>query len=124
MVDELVMVQLKKYQTWCKQTMLAFGISYSENSFIFISYQTGEPITDSCILYMLRRVHEVAGLVIINDEGEQVAKSTLHGLRHTHATILLNSGQNVKVIAERLGNTPAMIYEIYGHVLKELEQES
>lgn len=56
---------------------------------------------------MLRRVHEVAGLVIINDEGEQVAKSTLHGLRHTHATILLNSGQNVKVIAERLGNTPA-----------------
>ena len=124
LVDELVMTQLKKYQVWCKQIMLAFGVRYSENSFVFISYQTAEPISDSGILYMLRRVHEVAGLVIVNDKGEEVAKSTLHGLRHTHATILLNSGQNVKVIAERLGNTPAMIYEIYGHVLKELEQES
>lgn len=49
---------------------------------------------------------------------------TLHGLRHTHATILLNSGINVKVIAERLGNTVEMIYTIYGHVLKELEEKA
>ncbi|QPQ33310.1 tyrosine-type recombinase/integrase [Lysinibacillus sp. JNUCC 51] len=49
---------------------------------------------------------------------------TLHGLRHTHCTILLNRGLNVKVIAERLGNTPKMIYEIYGHVLKEAEEAS
>lgn len=124
LVDDLVMAQLKKYQVWCKQTMLAFGVRYTENSYVFISYQTGEPISDTGLLYMFRRVQEAAGLVITNEEGEQVAKSTLHGLRHTHATILLNSGQNVKVIAERLGNTPAMIYEIYGHVLKELEQES
>lgn len=124
LVDEMVIAQLKKYQTWCKQTMLAYGMRYSENSFVFISYQTIEPVSDSGILYMLRRVHEAAGLLVANDNGEMVAKSTLHGLRHTHATILLNSGQNVKVIAERLGNTPAMIYEIYGHVLKELEQQS
>ena len=127
LVDELVMTQLKKYQTWCKQIMLAFGIRYSENSFVFISYQTAEPITDSALLYMLRRVLEAAGLVtIVEEDGKEkvIPKCTLHGLRHTHATILLNSGQNVKVIAERLGNTPAMIYEIYGHVLKELEQES
>lgn len=49
---------------------------------------------------------------------------TLHGLRHTHATILLNSGIIVKVIAERLGNTVEMIYTIYGHVLKELEEKA
>lgn len=124
LVDELVLAQLKKYQVWCKQIMLAFGIRYSKDSFVFISYQTAEPISDTGLLYMFRRVHEAAGLLVANDKGEMVAKSTLHGLRHTHATILLNSGQNVKVIAERLGNTPAMIYEIYGHVLKELEQES
>lgn len=34
------------------------------------------------------------------------------------------SGQNVKAIAQRLGNTPAMIYEIYGHVMKELEEQA
>ena len=121
------MAQLKKYQTWCKQIMLAFGVRFSESSYVFISYQTAEPITDSGLLYMLRRVLEAAGLVtIVEEDGKEkvIHKCTLHGLRHTHATILLNNGQNVKVIAERLGNTPMMIYEIYGHVLKELEQES
>lgn len=53
-----------------------------------------------------------------------IPKITLHGLRHTHCTILLNQGLNVKVISERLGNTPDMIYKVYGHVLKEMEMES
>ena len=69
---------------------------------------------------MIKRVQVKAGLV--TEEG--LPKSTLHGLRHTHATILLNSGQNVKMIAERLGNTPNMIMNTYGHILKELEQQS
>lgn len=127
LVDNMVMDQLKKYQTWCKRVMLTFGIRFSLDSYVYISYQTGEPISDTGLLYMFRRVQEAAGLVYTFEQsGEQVTKpkSTLHGLRHTHATILLNSGQNVKVIAERLGNTPAMIYDIYGHVLKELEQQS
>ncbi|KOS62579.1 tyrosine-type recombinase/integrase [Lysinibacillus agricola] len=54
----------------------------------------------------------------------KLPKTTIHGLRHTHCTILLNRGLNVKVIAERLGNTPKMIMDVYGHILKELEVES
>ena len=124
LVDVIVMKQLKTYQTQCKQIMLAFGARYTENSFVFISHETAEPITNSAILHMFNRVQVATGLVYIDEEGKTKPKSTLHGLRHTHATILLNSGQNVTVIAERLGNTPAMIYEVYGHVLKELEEES
>uniref|UniRef100_UPI00406BE529 tyrosine-type recombinase/integrase n=1 Tax=Metasolibacillus sp. FSL K6-0083 TaxID=2921416 RepID=UPI00406BE529 len=59
---------------------------------------------------------------LVDEDGSP--KISLHGLRHTHATILLNNGQNVKVIAERLGNTPNMVMNTYGHVMKELEQES
>ena len=55
---------------------------------------------------------------------ESLPKITVHGLRHTHCTVLLNRGVNVKVIAERLGNTPDMVYKVYGHVLKEMETES
>lgn len=124
LVDPFVMKQLKNYQTWCKQIMLAFGEPYSEKSFVFISYQAATPISESALLYMFRRVQKAAGLTYTDEKGEEKTKYTLHALRHTHATVLLNSGQNVKVIAERLGNTVAMIYEIYGHVLKELEQES
>lgn len=124
LVDPIVINELKKYQIWCKQIVLAFGIKFTAEAFVFISSQTAEPISDSALLYMFRRVQIAAGLVYIDENGIEKPKSTLHGLRHTHATILLNRGQNVKVIAERLGNTPAMIYEIYGHVLKELEQKS
>ncbi|MGN7478054.1 tyrosine-type recombinase/integrase [Solibacillus silvestris] len=123
-MDEMIMKQLKTYQTWCKQIMLAFGTRFTPNSFVFITYQSGEPISDSALLYMFRRVQKAAGLVTLNEEGEEVPKITLHGLRHTHATILLNNRQNVKVIAERLGNTPTMIYDVYGHIFKEMEHES
>ncbi|WP_427071761.1 tyrosine-type recombinase/integrase [Lysinibacillus fusiformis] len=51
-----------------------------------------------------------------------IPKITLHALRHTHC--LLNQGMSVKVISERLWNTPNMIYKVYGHVLKEMETES
>ncbi|MBK3496036.1 tyrosine-type recombinase/integrase [Viridibacillus sp. YIM B01967] len=43
---------------------------------------------------------------------------TPHRLRHTHTTILISKNVNVKVIAKRLGNTPAMILDIYGHTFK------
>ncbi|SHN35125.1 DNA integration/recombination/inversion protein [Gracilibacillus kekensis] len=54
----------------------------------------------------------------------KVKKITVPGLRHTHVNILINKNINVKAIAERLGNTPGMIYNVYGHVFKELEEES
>ncbi|PEP85323.1 tyrosine-type recombinase/integrase [Bacillus toyonensis] len=114
LIDDVLLNQLKAYRKWCKETMLSFGHKLQNESFVFTSFQTGKPITDSSVLYALRRVLNKTNLPSI----------TIHGLRHTHCTILLNQGLNVKVIAERLGNTPQMIYEIYGHVLKEMESKS
>lgn len=119
LVDSVVIDQLRKYKTWCKETCLKYGIRFNENSFVFIN-NYGEPVCELTFNDMIKRVQMKAGLV--TEEGQP--KSTLHGLRHTHATILLNSGQNVKMIAERLGNTPNMIMNTYGHILKELEQQS
>ena len=55
-----------------------------------------------------------------------IKRITPHGLRHTHSTILLMSEKRipVAVIAKRLGNTPQMINEVYGHVIAEVEEES
>ncbi|HDR7965393.1 tyrosine-type recombinase/integrase [Bacillus pacificus] len=114
LIDDVLVSQLKTYRKWCMEVMLSFGYKLQDESFVFTSYQTGKPITDSSVLYAFRRVLNKTNLPSI----------TIHGLRHTHCTILLNQGLNVKVIAERLGNTPQMIYEIYGHVLKEMESMS
>jgi len=53
-------------------------------------------------------------------EAVRLPATTIPGLRHTHATILMNNGISVKAIAERLGNTPETIDTVYGHVLKEM----
>ena len=43
---------------------------------------------------------------------------TLHSLRHFHATMLLRSGLNPAVVAERLGHSSAAItLSIYAHAL-------
>jgi integrase len=55
---------------------------------------------------------------------EELKPFTPHGLRHTHATILIGQRIPVKGIADRLGNTPQMILPIYGHSFKVLEEES
>lgn len=113
-VDDLLIKQLQAYRKWCLETKLYFGLKVKEESFVFISYQTGERIGDNTPMYSLKRLLKKAKLSNI----------TLHGLRHTHCTNLLNQGANVMAIAERLGNTPQMIYEIYGHVLEKMEMET
>lgn len=43
---------------------------------------------------------------------------TFHCLRHTHATILLSNGVDLKYVQERLGHTtPQTTLEIYSHVM-------
>lgn len=112
LVDKMVMNQLDKYMKWCKKLLFSYGKILTEDTFVFISDHGANPL--SRIVRLMERIFKRTSL----------PKITLHDLRHTHCTILLNRGLNVKVIAERLGNTPQMIHEIYGHVLKELEQES
>ncbi|PEW67206.1 recombinase XerC [Bacillus cereus] len=114
LIDDTLINQLKAYRTWCKKTKLSFGLHLHDDDFIFISFQSGTPITDNPLMYSFQRILKHTTL----------KKITPHGLRHTHATLLISQRIPVKVIADRLGNTPQMIFDIYGHSFKELEEES
>ncbi len=41
----------------------------------------------------------------------------IHDLRHAHATWLLEAGQPVNRVAQRLGHDPAMLLRVYAHVM-------
>lgn len=114
LIDDVVVKQLRTYQTFCKQVLLKDKKKLKDTDFIFINESSGDPISSSNCLYQFNKIKTRT----------KYSHITIHGLRHTHATILLNQGQNVKEIAQRLGNTVDMIYKIYGHVLIEMEQES
>ncbi len=54
-----------------------------------------------------------------------VARIRFHDLRHTHATLLLKNGENVKVISERLGHSKSSFtLDVYSHVLPDMQQQA
>lgn len=54
-----------------------------------------------------------------------VRRIKLHGLRHTCATLLLQAGQPVHVVAERLGHSKvSMTLEVYAHVLPTMQEQA
>lgn len=56
---------------------------------------------------------------------DAVPRIRLHDLRHTHATLLLRSGQPVKVVSERLGHASPMItLGVYAHVMPGMQREA
>ena len=49
----------------------------------------------------------------------------LHDLRHFHASVLLQSGQNPVLVSKRLGHsTVSMTLDIYGHLLPGWQREA
>ena len=48
-----------------------------------------------------------------------------HGLRHTHASLLLNGGASVKAVSSRLGHSSAALtLGIYAHVLPGADEDA
>lgn len=114
LLDDFIILQLKSYRIWCKKTKLYFGLPSIEEDYIFISHQSGNPIGNTTLKYSFERIFKTIDMKYI----------TPHGLRHTHATLLIQARIPVTTIAARLGNTPEMVYNVYGHALKQIEEES
>jgi integrase len=74
----------------------------------------GKRIFNSTINAVLRRKCEAAGIPAI----------TIHGLRHTHASLLLFEGVSVASVAQRLGHSSInTTQKTYLHIIKELENK-
>lgn len=113
-IDDIVLNQLSLYKTRCKEIKLSNGMHLKEEDYIFISHPSGTPVAASTLNNVFNRISDKAN----------IKRITPHGLRHTHATLLIAQRIPVNIIADRLGNTPKMISEVYSHSFKQLEKES
>jgi integrase len=53
----------------------------------------------------------------------KVPRIRFHDMRHSHATLLLSAGENVKVVSERLGHASIKItLDTYAHVLPSMQK--
>ncbi|WP_106460122.1 tyrosine-type recombinase/integrase [Anaerococcus sp. Marseille-P3915] len=90
-------------------------IKLKETNKKHIFERSGKIVTRSYPLKVLNKIVEKNNL----------PKITLHGFRHTHATILLSMGKSIKYIQERLGHAePSITLKIYSHIMEEEEKET
>lgn len=62
-------------------------------------------------------------VVLVKRSG--LPRISLHGLRHTHATLALQAGVHPKVVSERLGHaTVAFTLDRYSHAIPALQEEA
>lgn len=55
----------------------------------------------------------------------QLKQLTFHGLRHTHATILILNGDNIKSVSDRLGHKDiSTTLNTYTHVMEEMKENT
>jgi integrase len=82
------------------------GSGYVDNNLVFAKI-------DGTHLYTERPTRVFRDLVDRLD----VPRITLHGLRHTHASIMLAQGRSINFVAKRLGDDPTTVMKTYAHVL-------
>lgn len=55
----------------------------------------------------------------------QLPQITFHDLRHTHATILILNGDNIKSVSDRLGHKDvSTTLNTYTHVMEEMKENT
>lgn len=107
--DTLTLIkQLKKHQN---EFFLRNGLK-NENDLVFLN-EYFELVSNTAVNKTLKKFCKKIGSTEI----------TCHGLRHTHASILLYQGINVKYVSRRLGHIDiATTLHVYQHILDELSQ--
>ncbi|MEQ3474623.1 site-specific integrase [Enterococcus cecorum] len=110
-LDTKTMQVLKAWRTIHKKILFMNG---KRSEYIFSSFE-GVPRHIRTIEIMLDRTIEAVG----------VKRITLHGLRHTHASLLFASGASIKEAQSRLGHSNIeTTMNVYTHVTQEQQTET
>ncbi|TDW02176.1 tyrosine-type recombinase/integrase [Pseudobacillus badius] len=87
---------------------------YYKDQGLVVCTQDGKPVDPRNLLPQFYRLIEEAN----------VPRISFHDLRHTHATILMQQGENPKVVSERLGHSRVGItLDLYSHVSDDLQEQ-
>jgi len=105
-LDPETVAVLRAHRARQREERLAAGVGYTEQGLVF-SDRTGEPLHPKIVSNQFRKAvarHEMPYL-------------SVHGLRHSWATLALQAGIHPKIVQERLGHsTISITLDIYSHV--------
>jgi integrase len=113
-LDPKTMKALRRRRKEQLEDRLAAGDTYLGSDLVFTKAD-GSLVHPDTFTQAFHRKVEQTGL----------RRITLHGLRHTHATLLLKAGVPVQVVSQRLGHSdPGFTLRLYGHVLPSMQADA
>lgn len=113
-LPERVTQELKAWKKRQVTEKISFEGEYNSLNLVFCN-EAGQPMNPDFISRSFKKDLEAAKLPAIR----------FHDLRHGHATMLLELGENLKVVSERLGHSSvAMTGDTYSHVQEKIQKEA
>lgn len=100
-----VIAALRSFKAAQAAERLVIGSGWSETGLVAVN-SDGSPIRPETYSDEFARQAKAAGVAVIR----------LHDVRHTAATMMLDSGNTVSATAKWLGHDPGMTLRVYGHV--------
>ncbi|OQP07596.1 site-specific integrase [Geobacillus sp. 46C-IIa] len=111
-IDDETLNMLKELRKHQNELAMKTGLRNTKN-LVFVNTKM-EVVTNNAVNKTLRALCKKVGIKTI----------TCHGLRHTHASMLLYKGVNVKYVSRRLGHKDIVTtLQTYSHILDEMEQK-
>jgi integrase len=112
-VPDFALQALKAHKVKQNEVKLRLGAAYEDHDLVVANW-TGTMVLPTDINYDFKLACDFA----------DVPQIRFHDLRHTHATLLLQLGENPKVVSERLGHADVNItLNTYSHVLPTMQKD-
>ena len=109
-----VVTTLKKVKHKQLENRLRYGECWEDSGFVFTD-ELGHHLSASSVYKSFKAVMVQIGS----------PETRFHDLRHSYAVASIKSGDDIKTVQENLGHaTAAFTLDTYGHVTKQMKQES
>ncbi|WP_282801177.1 tyrosine-type recombinase/integrase [Secundilactobacillus kimchicus] len=113
MVGQTLIDILRWHKKDQMEQRLRYGEFYTQTNFVCTA-ENGQPVTPNNIKNDVERIQKHVDFPF-----------NFHSLRHTHATMLLENGANIKEIQARLGHSRiATTMDTYSHVTRKMKKET
>ncbi len=113
-IGESLINDLKEWKVKQNQIKMAFRKSFEDYGLVFTT-QTGKPIFPRGLTAEFNKMIKIAG----------VKRIRFHDLRHTHATLCLESGMPLKELQVRMGHSSIKTTgDVYAHVTDKMMEKS
>lgn len=119
-VPGFIMELAKQYRCEQLEYKLSLGDQWKGDNYIFITWN-GQQMRPETPYKAFHRIIDRYNKTV--PEQDQLPRITLHGLRHTNATLLISENMDVKTVSARLGHSQtSTTMNIYAHELAKLDQ--